>query len=168
MVILAGQAKAALWFLPFVLPLCYAAALTDLRGMRIPNWINDSLAAVYVLVGLFVMPTWADYGWQLLHLPIGIAFGFLFYSSGMIGAGDAKFAGAAAPFIAFSDLPALMTIFCANLLAAFATHRLVKHTGLRRLAPGWKSWNTGSKFPMGLCLGATLSIYMILTAFFGH
>ena len=42
MVILAGQAHAALWFLPFVLPLCYTVALTDLRGMRIPNWTVDS------------------------------------------------------------------------------------------------------------------------------
>lgn len=167
MILLAGPAKAALWFLPLVLPLCYAAALTDLRGMRIPNWINDSLGLIYILLGLLVMPTWADYGWHLLHLPVGIGFGFLFYSSGMIGAGDAKFAGAAAPFVAFADLPALVMIFTANLLAGFATHRLVKYTPLRRLAPNWKSWSVGSKFPMGLCLGATLAIYLILVALFG-
>ena len=164
---LAIPAHAARWFLPFVLPLCYAAALTDLRGMRIPNWINDCLGLIYVVVGLFVMPTWADYGWQLLHLPIGIAIGFLFYSAGMIGAGDAKFAGAAAPLVALSDLPTLMMIFSANLLAGFVTHRLVKHTPLRRLAPDWLSWSVGSKFPMGLCLGATLAIYLILGAAFG-
>ncbi len=164
---LAIPAHVALWFLPFVLPLCYAAALTDLRGMRIPNCINDSLGLVYIVVGLFVMPTWADYGWQLLHLPIGIAFGFLFYSAGMIGAGDAKFAGAAAPLVAFADLPALMMIFSANLLAGFVTHRLAKYSPLRRLAPDWLSWSVGSKFPMGLCLGATLSIYLILGALLG-
>lgn len=164
---LAIPAHVALWFLPFVLPLCYAAALTDLRGMRIPNWINDCLGLVYIIVGIFVMPTWADYGWQLLHLPVGIALGFLFYSAGMIGAGDAKFAGAAAPLVALSDLPALMMIFSANLLAGFVTHRLVKHTPLRSLAPDWLSWNVGSKFPMGLCLGATLAIYLILGALLG-
>ena len=167
MIHLAIPAHVALWFLPFVLPLCYAAALTDLRGMRIPNWINDCLGLVYIIVGVFVMPTWADYGWQLLHLPVGIALGFLFYSAGMIGAGDAKFAGAAAPLVALSDLPALMMIFSANLLAGFVTHRLVKHTPLRRLAPDWLSWNVGSKFPMGLCLGATLAIYLVLGALMG-
>ncbi|WP_192965741.1 prepilin peptidase [Phycobacter azelaicus] len=167
MIHLAIPAHVALWFLPFVLPLCYAAALTDLRGMRIPNWINDCLGLVYIIVGVFVMPTWADYGWQLLHLPVGIALGFLFYSAGMIGAGDAKFAGAAAPLVALSDLPALMMIFSANLLAGFVTHRLVKHTPLRRLAPDWLSWNVGSKFPMGLCLGATLAIYLVLGALLG-
>ena len=61
--------QAALWFLPFVLPLCYVVALTDLRSMRIPNWTVDTLALIYIILGLLVMPTWADYGWQLLHLP---------------------------------------------------------------------------------------------------
>lgn len=90
-------AHAAMWFLPFVLPLCYAVALTDLRGMRIPNWAVDSLGVIFILGGALLMPTWVSYGWQLLHLPVGIALGFLFYAAGAVGAGDAKFAGAAAP-----------------------------------------------------------------------
>ncbi|MGR3762059.1 prepilin peptidase [Roseobacteraceae bacterium NS-SX3] len=165
---MAISAEAALWFLPFVLPLCYAAALTDLRGMRIPNWINDSLALTFVAVGLFVMPSWAAYGWQLVHLPAGIALGFLMYSAGVIGAGDAKFAGAAAPFVAYGDLPAIMMIFAANLLAGTATHRIAKYSPLRRLAPEWKSWDVGNKFPMGFCLGGSLAIYLLLGAAFGN
>jgi prepilin peptidase CpaA len=158
MQVLAGSAEVARWFLPFVLPLCFAAAYTDLSRMRIPNWITDSLGAVYVILGLLIMPTWADYGWQLLHLPIGIAIGFLFYSAGVMGAGDAKFIGAAAPLV----------VYAANLLAAFATHRLAKHTPLSRLAPGWQSWSVGKKFPMGFSLGGTLALYLILVACFGQ
>lgn len=168
MVIFAGSAEVARWFLPFVLPLCFAAAYTDLSSMRIPNWINDSLGALYIVLGLFVMPTWADYGWQLLHLPIGIGFGFLFFSAGVMGAGDAKFIGAAAPLVVLPDLPALVLIYAANLLAAFATHRLAKYSPLSRLAPGWQSWNVGKKFPMGFSLGGTLAIYLILVACFGR
>jgi prepilin peptidase CpaA len=168
MQVLAGSAEVARWFLPFVLPLCFAAAYTDLSRMRIPNWITDSLGAVYVILGLLIMPTWADYGWQLLHLPIGIAIGFLFYSAGVMGAGDAKFIGAAAPLVALADLPALIMIYAANLLAAFATHRLAKHTPLSRLAPGWQSWSVGKKFPMGFSLGGTLALYLILVACFGQ
>ena len=159
-------AHVALWFLPFVLPICYAITLTDLRGMRIPNWAVDLLAVVFILVGPFLM-SWTDYGWQLLHLPLGIGLGFLFYAAGIVGAGDAKFAGAAAPFIALGDLRALMMIFTANLLAGFITHRIAKHTPLRSLAPQWKSWEMGKKFPMGLCLGGSLAIYLILGAYFG-
>lgn len=168
MVILAGSAEVARWFLPFVLPLCFAAAYTDLSSMRIPNWINDSLGAVYIILGLFIMPSWADYGWHLLHLPIGVAFGFVFFSAGVMGAGDAKFIGAAAPLVVLADLPALVIIYTANLLAAFATHRLVKYTPLRRLAPNWQSWSVGNKFPMGFSLGGTLAIYLILVACFGQ
>ncbi|MEP2718136.1 prepilin peptidase [Pseudophaeobacter sp.] len=167
MVVFAGSAEVARWFLPLVLPLCFAAAYTDLSSMRIPNWINDCLGAVYVILGLFIMPTWADYGWQLLHLPIGVAIGFLFFSAGVMGAGDAKFIGAAAPLVALADLPALVMIYSANLLAAFITHRLAKLTPLSRLAPGWQSWSVGKKFPMGFSLGGTLAIYLILVTFFG-
>ena len=56
---LAIPAHAALWFLPFVLPICYAIALTDLRGMRIPNWAVDLLAVVFIVVGPFLM-SWTD------------------------------------------------------------------------------------------------------------
>lgn len=167
MQLMAGSAEVARWFLPFVLPLCFAAAYTDLSTMRIPNWINDILGAVYVILGLFIMPTWADYGWQLLHLPIGVAIGFLFFSAGVMGGGDAKFIGAAAPLVVLADLPALIMIYAANLLAAFATHRLAKHTPLSRLAPQWQSWSVGKNFPMGFCLGGTLAIYLTLVAFFG-
>ncbi|MEY8800804.1 prepilin peptidase [Leisingera sp. XS_AS12] len=161
-------AHAAMWFLPFILPLCYAVALTDLRGMRIPNWAVDSLGVIFILGGAMLMPTWVSYGWQLLHLPVGIALGFLFYAAGAVGAGDAKFAGAAAPFFAIGDLRLLLVIFAAVLLAGFAAHRIAKHTRLRQLAPHWQSWETGKSFPMGLCLGATLALYLILAAFYGR
>ncbi|TNJ42021.1 prepilin peptidase [Phaeobacter sp. B1627] len=160
-------AQAAIWFLPLVLPLCFLVALTDLRAMRIPNWMVDTLGGLYVVLGALVMPTWADYGWHLLHLPIGIAIGFLFYTAGLVGAGDAKFAGAAAPYVAFADLSQVVIIFTATLLAGVFAHRVARHTPLRRLAPQWKSWDAGSKFPMGLCLGATLAIYLCLAAIYG-
>lgn len=160
--------QAAQWFLPFVLPLSMVVAHSDLRGMRIPNWCVDLLAATYVVVGVIAMPSWADYGWHLLHLPVGIAVGFLFYAGGAVGAGDAKFAGAAAPFVALGDLRLVLVLFTVNLLAGFTTHRLAKYSALRRLAPDWQSWSVGAKFPMGLCLGGTLSIYLILAAIYGQ
>lgn len=158
----------ALWFLPFVVPVCLMVVHSDLRGMRIPNWCVDLLAAIFVVVGLVAMPTWSAYGWQLLHLPIGIALGFLFYAGGAVGAGDAKFVGAAAPFVALGDLRLVAILFTMTLLAGFSTHRLAKYTALRQLAPEWKSWSVGSKFPMGLCLGGTLVIYLMLGVVYGR
>jgi len=55
----------------------------------------------------------------------------------------------------------------AVLLAAVLTHRIAKHTPLRRLAPDWVSWSPAKKFPMGLALGATLAVYLMLGAKYG-
>ncbi|MDK3017131.1 prepilin peptidase [Pseudodonghicola flavimaris] len=158
--------SAALWFLPFVLPLCFYVCFTDLREMRITNQAVLALAAVFVVVGLIALPL-PVYGLRLLQLVGVLVVGFLLTAAGTMGAGDAKFAAAAAPFVAPGDLRLLLALFAANLLAAFAAHRIAKHSPLRRIAPEWKSWNTGRQFPMGLALGTTLALYLILALFFG-
>lgn len=158
--------NAALWFAPFVWPICIWVAWSDMSTMRIPNRAVMALAAVFVLLGLFLMP-WQVFLWQLSHLVIVLILGIVLNAAGMIGAGDAKFAAAAAPFVALGDMRLLLALFAANLLAAFVTHRLARHSPLRRLAPGWKSWDMGWDFPMGLSLGATLALYLGLGIFFG-
>ncbi|MFD3190692.1 prepilin peptidase [Sedimentitalea sp. HM32M-2] len=161
------SASAALWFLPFVIPICFYVAFTDLRDMRITNQSVLLLAAVFLLVGPFLLPL-STYGMSLVQMGAVLVIGIILNAAGAVGAGDAKFAAAAAPYIAVGDLRLLIAIFAANLLAAFLTHRLAKYTPLRRIAPGWKSWDAGLKFPMGLSLGGTLAIYLILGANFGR
>jgi len=163
---MAITAYSALWFLPFVLPICFYVAFTDLREMRITNQAVILLAAVFLIVGLIALPL-PVYGMRLIQMVVVLIIGVLLNAGGAVGAGDAKFAAAAAPFIAGSDLRFLIVIFAANLLAAFCTHRLAKYTPLRRIAPGWQSWDMGWKFPMGLSLGGTLAIYLTLGAFLG-
>lgn len=160
------SATAALWFLPFVLPLCFYVAFTDLREMRITNQAVLALAAVFLVIGLIVLPL-PVYGQRLVQMVAVLILGILLNMGGAMGAGDAKFIAAAAPFIAPGDLRLLLAIFAANLLAAFATHRIAKYTALRRVAPDWKSWTMGWKFPMGFSLGGTLALYLILGAIFG-
>lgn len=163
---MALSTMAALWFLPFVLPICFHVCFSDLREMRITNQAVLALAAVFLVIGLIALPL-PVYGMRLLQLLAVLVIGIALTAGGAIGAGDAKFAAAAAPFIAPGDLRLVLALFAANLLAAFATHRLVKYTPLRRIAPGWKSWDMGWKFPMGLSLGGTLAIYLILGAVYG-
>ena len=164
---MAISATAALWFLPFVLPICLYVAFTDMKQMRITNQAVIALAVIFVVIGPLALPL-PDYGWRLVQMVVVLVIGFLLNAGGAIGAGDAKFAAAAAPYIALGDLRLLLAIFAANLLAAFATHRLVKYTPLRRIAPGWKSWDMGWKFPMGLSLGGTLALYLVLGAIYGR
>jgi prepilin peptidase CpaA len=160
-----GQAEAWL-YLPFVLPICFYVAFTDLREMRITNQAVILLGAFFLILGLFALP-FDSYLWRLAQLGIVLVVGIVLNAAGAMGAGDAKFAAAAAPYVALGDLRTLLVILMANLLAAVATHRLAKHTALRRLAPHWASWDKGWDFPMGLSLGGTLAIYLILGALFG-
>ena len=163
---MAMTASAALWFLPFVLPISLYVCFTDLREMRITNQAVLALGLVFIVIGpfLFALP---EYGWRLVQMAVVLVIGFVLNAGGAMGAGDAKFAAAAAPYIALGDLRLLLAIFAANLLAAFATHRLVKYTALRCIAPDWQSWDMGWKFPMGLSLGGTLAIYLAMAAYFG-
>ncbi|MGH1424938.1 MAG: prepilin peptidase [Pseudooceanicola sp.] len=148
------------------IPLSMFTCWSDLRGMRIPNGTVIMLAVGFVILGVFVMP-FDQYLWRLAQLMIVLVVGIFANGAGLMGAGDAKFAAAAAPYIALGDVRFLIALFAANLLAAFVTHRVVKHTPLRRLAPEWESWSRGRDFPMGLALGGTLSIYLLLGVVFG-
>ncbi|SMX42308.1 prepilin peptidase [Maliponia aquimaris] len=160
------SAATAAWFLPFVLPICLYICYTDMKGMRIPNHAVVALFAVFAVLGPFVLP-FDVYLWRYLHLVVVLVAGIALNAGGAMGAGDAKFAAAAAPLIHIGDLRFLMALFAANLLAAFVAHRMAKFSGLRRLAPDWHSWESGSRFPMGLALGGSLAIYLGLGLVYG-
>lgn len=159
-------ALTALWFLPLVLPLCFYVAYTDMAQMRITNQAVIVLAAVFVVMGVFLLP-FDVYLWRLAAMVMVLVVGFVLNLAGAFGAGDAKFCAAAAPYIALGDLQFLVMLFMVVLMAAAATHRGVKYTPLRRLAPEWASWDQGKKFPMGFALGFTLALYLILGALYG-
>lgn len=156
----------ALWFLPFVLPICFYVAFTDLAQMKITNQAVIALAVVFVVLGVFLMP-FNTYLWKLAALVIVLVVGVILNGAGVMGAGDAKFIAVAAPYIALGDVKLLITLFMATLLAAALTHKVIKYTRLSRLAPDWRSWQQKKKFPMGLALGPCLALYLILGTQFG-
>ena len=164
---MAATSFAAIWFLPFVLPICFYVAFTDLAYMKITNKAVLVLGAVFIVLGPFVLPSLEDYAWRLAHIGIVLVAGIALNALGTMGAGDAKFMAAAAPFIAAPDWRILMMIFAVVLMAAFVAHRLVRATPLRQIAPHWESWNAGKRFPMGLALGPTLALYLCLAALNG-
>ncbi len=164
---MAITASSAWWFLPLVLPLCFYVAFTDLAHMKITNQAVLALALVFVLLGPFAMPDLETYLWRLAQLAVMLGVGILLNAAGVMGAGDAKFIAAAAPFVAPGDLRLILALLAASLVAAVVTHRLVRLTPLRKLAPHWASWDQGKKFPMGLALGMTLSLYLILAVLYG-
>ncbi len=164
---MAITAWSAWWLLPFALPICIWVAWSDMKFMKIPNQAVMALGIVFIVIGLIAVPL-AEYPWRLLQLVVVLLIGFVLNMIGSIGAGDAKFAAAAAPYFAPGDARLLIYLFAAVLLAAFLTHRLARHVpALRRMTPDWQSWER-KDFPMGLALGGTLAIYLLLGAFLGR
>jgi prepilin peptidase CpaA len=153
----------ALWFLPFVAPICFYVAWTDMKMMKITNQSVVVLTLVFVIIGPLALP-FDTYLWRYLHLIVVLLVGILLNAIGAVGAGDAKFAAAAAPLIALGDLSLLAVIFATVLIAAWVTHRLAKHSPVRKMVPDWESWSKKKDFPMGLALGGTLMAYLVLGA----
>ncbi|MEM8848419.1 MAG: prepilin peptidase [Pseudomonadota bacterium] len=146
------------------LPICLWVAYTDLSEMIIRNQAVLALIAVFAVAGFFVMP-FADYAWRWSHLVVVIGIGFVMNMFGMLGAGDAKFAGAMAPFIALPDVVEVFALFAALLLLSWFLHRIARNiSAIRNLAPDWKSWEEKKNFPMGLTLTTTLMAYLGLAA----
>jgi len=159
-------AATALWFLPFAGPIALWVAWSDMKTMLIPNKAVLALIAVFAVIGLLALPldVWAM---RWVHLLVVLGVGFVLNLTGMIGAGDAKFAAAMAPFVALADVGGFALLFSGVLIAALLVHRLARMSpALRRAAPGWESWER-TEFPMGLALGAGLLFYLILAALRG-
>ena len=149
----------ALSFLVFTVPIAVWVSWSDMKFMKIPNNAVIALASVWLIVGVIVMPfeSWL-WGWALLAIVLVIGFAANLVS--LIGAGDAKFAAAMAPFFVLADYRFVLALFAACLLGAFFTHRIARRIpALAPLTTTWVSW-TNKKFPMGLVLAGTLIFYL--------
>jgi prepilin peptidase CpaA len=159
------QTTALIFAIP-VIPLCLYVIWSDMRAMKIYNWTVMTLACVFVVTGLFALP-FDVYLWRYVSLVAVLALGFVLNAAGVLGAGDAKFAAAAAPFIDPVDTVEILRLFPTVLLAAYVTHRVIRATPLRAMAPHWESWVRKKDFPMGMALGGTLAIYLAFGIFLG-
>lgn len=134
-----------------------------MRAMKIPNVAVGALVVCFAVLGLLAFP-FTQYLWQWTHLIVVLVIGFVLNMVGVFGAGDAKFAAAAAPYVMLSDLQILGFVFTGCVIAGYLAHRIAKHSPLRKLVPEWESWTSGRRFPMGLPLGMTLVTYLVLAA----
>lgn len=156
------SAAEALWLLPPVLPVALWIAWSDLKFMRISNRSVLVVAALFLIFGPVALgpEVWL---WRLGQMLLLLAIGFAANMLRMVGGGDAKYIAAMAGFFDPGDLRLVLILFATMLLAAFVTHRLFGALPpLRRLTAGWKSWESGKKFPMGLALSGVLLAYLAL------
>jgi len=160
------NAQTAFWFLPFVTPIALWVAWSDMKWMKIHNYAVLALIAVYLVVGLIALP-FQSWAWGWASLGVVLVVGFVLSSVGLLGAGDAKFAAAMAPFIALGDLSLFVMLLACVTLVSFIAHRLARRTSLvQGLVPEWESLHR-REFPMGLALGPSLLFYLCLATIFG-
>ncbi|AZQ66162.1 hypothetical protein EF888_02865 [Silicimonas algicola] len=155
----------AAWFLPFVAPITVWVAWSDMASMKIPNKAVLALLAVFVVVGLVALP-FGEYLWRYAHFGVVLAIGFVLSAIGGVGAGDAKYAAAMAPFIARPDFMPFMFLLAATVIAAFILHRLARASAIRQRFETWESW-TRREFPMGFALAPALLFYLLIGFFTG-
>lgn len=151
---------AAMVLFPFALVIGLWVAWSDMKFMKIPNKAVMALLAVFVVLGVMVLPfmVWL---WALALAAGVLVVGFVLNMGGAVGAGDAKFAAAMAPFFIGADIRIVLALFAACLLGAFASHRLAGRIPAFRAAAGdWASW-THKDFPMGLALSGTLIFHLL-------
>ena len=150
----------AAWFLPFVIPIAVWVTWSDMSSMKIPNKAVLALMIVFAVVGLIALP-FMEYLWRWSHFAVVLVITFVLNALRLLGAGDAKFAAAMAPFIALPDWYPFMFLLGATLIAAFIVHRVAKATRIRQMVPDWESW-TRREFPMGMALAPALVFYLAI------
>lgn len=155
----------AAWFLPFVIPITVWVSWSDLSSMKIPNKAVLALLIVFAVIGLLALP-FSEYLWRWSHFAVVLVIGFVLTALGLVGAGDAKYAAAMAPFVALSDGMAFMYLLGATVIAAFAIHRAARVSSIRTRFEHWESW-TRKEFPMGFALAPALMFYLIIGLFIG-
>lgn len=154
----------ALIFLPFTVIIGLWVSYKDLSTLKIPNKAVLTLLAVWLVVGPFVMP-WQDWLWGWGFAAIGIVVGFVANLFLGLGAGDAKFGAAMAPFFVQADLGFALYLISCTMIGSLICHKVAKHVPLIRTAtPDWKSWNVPRYVPFGLALTGILNFYLIAEA----
>jgi prepilin peptidase CpaA len=150
-----------LWLLALpVAAIAVWVAWSDMKFMRIPNTAVLALAGLWLAAGWLVVPI-GGWAWGMGLALLVLVAGFVANAAGLVGAGDAKFAAAMAPFFTGADPRVVGALFAACLLGAFATHRLARALpAVRARVPDWQSW-TRADFPMGLALSGTLVFYLV-------
>jgi prepilin peptidase CpaA len=149
------------------LPVCLWVAWSDLKFMKIPNKAVIALLVIFAVAGFLLIPL-EPWLWRWLSFLGVLVIGIALNAFANVGAGDAKFAAAAAPFVSQNlyELQLVLILFASFLLGAFFLHRGLRMVpAVTRATPDWASW-TSNKFPMGVALVGTLMTYLGMKAFF--
>lgn len=134
----------------------------DLKALRIPNWCVLVVLGIFLVTGPWGLPL-DVFAWRLLHAVIVLMLGFGLYtiSSGHVGGGDIKMIAALTPFVPGSAVGFVLLVFALLSLVGLIIHRLLRAM-LRDRKTGWAALDQRRFFPVGLLLGGTIMIYLVV------
>lgn len=141
-------------------PLMLYVIWSDLKSLRIPNWVVLAVVAVFLVTGLWGLPL-ETFLWRLVHGLVVLVIGFLIFAvaGGKVGGGDMKLVAALVPFIAGAHAILVLGIYAVVTFAGLFVHRLIR-AYLRGRQTGWLALDQKIYFPVGLILGLTILIYL--------
>lgn len=148
------------------LPLTIWIVWTDVTDMKIKNAAVLGTLAVFVAAGIFLLPL-EEYFWRYLHFVVALAVCFVLTLTVGMGAGDAKYIAAVAPFVALPDIGEVAILYAVWSVILIAGMWIARRSdALRRRHPDWVWFADDRKgyVPFGLALAPTLSSYLLLGA----
>jgi prepilin peptidase CpaA len=144
-----------------VLPIAIWAAVSDLKRMKIPNTAVLAMAAVWPLLGWYLvgMNAWL---WGFAIMAVVFVAGFLLYLTGTFGAGDAKYAAAMSGLFVGGSIGEILLIIFVCMIGSLILHRLLRSLPfIRNATPDWESWTRRRYFPFGMALSAIVVFYLL-------
>lgn len=151
----------ALILLVPVLPIAIWAAVSDLKRMKIPNKAVIAMAAVWPLIGWYLVPLDA-WLWGFAIMAVVFVAGFLLYLTGTFGAGDAKYSAAMAGLFVGGNIGEILLITFVSMIGSLILHRILRSLSfVRNATPDWESWTRRRFFPFGLSLSCIVVFYLL-------
>lgn len=144
-----------------MIPLMAITIHTDLKTLKIPNWVVLSVLALFLATGSWGLP-FDVFLWRLFYGVIVLGLGIALYAvgSGKVGAGDLKLIATLTPFINPPDISFVLLLYCFVTIIGLIGHRMIR-AKLHGRETGWKAVDQKIYFPLGLILGVVIVIYLL-------
>jgi prepilin peptidase CpaA len=143
-------------------PILMAMAYCDLRYMQIPKWVSGGLIAIFVVMGLTLVP-WAESGARMAVAAGVFATGFAAFAMRLIGGGDVKALSALMLLIPVPALTLFMLAFAACLTIGIMAVLVTRHI-YGQADAAW-AFLQSKAFPMGISIagaGLVLPVAMLV------
>ncbi len=162
--------EAALVAAVVLTPLMLYAAYSDLRYLRLPNWLVIATFVAFVLIAvgdiLFNDETgmsWGIFAWRIGAVIFFFILGFLVHMTGVVGGGDMKLLAALVPFVAPIDAQFVLIAYCVIALLYCGIHWVIRKSPVAA-GSSWASLNETDRrgkmiIPVGVIFGITVVSY---------